>query len=137
MLKDDRYLLLIGQLAAQSGISIKTIRYYEQLGLIRASGRTEGGFRLFSPAAVNRLAFVKRAQHLGLSLREIGECLAVYDRGHLPCDEIKHQLETKVLEIDEKIEQLQMLKTELKQLLTTWKPVPERTDKICPILQKD
>lgn len=137
MLIQDRQLLSIGQVAAQSGIRIKTIRYYEQLGLIKASERTKGGFRLFAPLVLTRLAFIRRTQHLGLSLREIGQCLQVYDRGSLPCDEIKHQLETKLLDIDDKIEQLQTLKAELKQLLTTWKPASEQTNKICPIVQKD
>lgn len=136
MLSQDQQLLLIGQVAAQSGISIKTIRYYEELGLIQASERTEGGFRLFTPSVLTRLAFIRRSQHLGLSLTEIKQCLEIYDRGELPCGEIRHQLEAKISEINHKIEQLQILKSELQDLINTWQPVPKQDNKICPILQK-
>ncbi len=127
--------LLIGQVASQSGISIKTIRYYEELGLIHALERTEGGFRLFDPSVMTRLAFIKRSQHLGLSLNEIKECLQIYDQGHLPCDQIRQQLEAKIQEIDDKITQLNTLKSELQGLIKAWNPHPEKNEKICPILQ--
>ena len=61
----------IGLIAKESGVPIKTIRYYEELGLLKASSRTEGGFRLFDPDVFARLHFIKRAQSLGLSLLEI------------------------------------------------------------------
>ncbi|MCD8485754.1 MAG: heavy metal-responsive transcriptional regulator [Desertifilum sp.] len=135
-------LLLIGQVATQSGIGIKTIRYYEELGLIRADDRTDGGFRQFSPQVMMRLAFIKRAQSLGLSLNEIKQCLEVYDRGELPCGEVRHQLEEKVTEIDKKIEQLLTLKQELQQLLNHWEPSEhstwgDRHSPICPIIQNE
>jgi DNA-binding transcriptional MerR regulator len=63
-------MLKIGQLSLESGVSIKTIRYYEELGLIQSPERTEGQFRLFTPDTVHRLLFVKRLQSLGLSLRK-------------------------------------------------------------------
>lgn len=137
MLTTEQQLLLIGQVARKSNIPIKTIRYYEQLGLIKASDRTSGGFRLFDPSVFTRLAFIKRSQSLGLSLQEIAQCLQVYDRGELPCDEIKHKLQAKLVEIEGKIEHWQGLKADICQLLTAWKPVSEKPDKICPIIQKD
>lgn len=127
--------LLIGQVASQSGISIKTIRYYEELGLIQSLDRTEGGFRLFDSKVMTRLAFIKRSQHLGLSLSEIKKCLKIYDQGEAPCDQIRQQLEAKITEIDAKIHQLKTLKSELQGLLKTWNPDQEKSDKICPILQ--
>ena len=59
---------LIGSVAKESGVPIKTIRYYEELGLLKASGRTEGKFRLFTSDVLTRLSFIKRAQSLGLTL---------------------------------------------------------------------
>ncbi len=91
---------MIGQVTALSGVAIRTIRYYEERGLLKSSGRTEGGFRQFYPDVITRLAFIKRAQNLGLSLEEIGEILKVYVQGNLPCGKIKHKLEDKLLEID-------------------------------------
>ena len=62
--------LTTGQVAKKADVNKETIRYYEQLGLIQASGRTSGGFRLFDPSVLTRLAFIKRTQSLGLSLQE-------------------------------------------------------------------
>lgn len=130
-------LLLIGQVAEQTHIPIKTIRYYEELGLLHTSGRTEGGFRQFSPEVLVRLAFIKRAQSLGLSLQEIGEILKVYDRGELPCGELKKRLEHKREEIDRRINQLQILQAELQGLLSGWESFPvEPNGTICPIIER-
>lgn len=82
----------IGLVAKESGVPIKTIRYYEELGLLKASTRTEGGFRLFDSNVFARLSFIKRSQSLGLSLLEIKEFLNVHDQGDLPCDHIKPEL---------------------------------------------
>jgi MerR family copper efflux transcriptional regulator len=71
----------IGQVAHTSGLSVKTIRYYEELGLLDpVVNRTDSGYRIFHPRIYNRLAFIKRAQSLGLSLQEIGDILKVHDR---------------------------------------------------------
>ena len=135
MLTHDKKLLLIGQVTALSGIPIRTIRYYEGLGLLRSSGRTEGGFRQFSSEVITRLLFIKRAQNLGLSLEEIGEILKVYDQGKMPCGELKEKLEDKLLEIDRQIEQLLTLQTELKGLLSGWKSSSaQQLGTICPII---
>ena len=138
MLTQDKKLLLIGQVTALSGIPIRTIRYYESLGLLKSSGRTEGGFRQFSSEVFTRLLFIKRAQSLGLSLEEIGEFLKVYDQGDVPCDEIKEKLEDKLLEIERQIQQLLILQTELKGLLSSWNSFPaQQPGAICPIIQGD
>jgi len=69
----------IGQLAAQTGFSVRTIRFYEQSGLLPAPPRTEGGYRVYDQDAVARLRFVRSAQTLGLSLAEIAEVLRIRD----------------------------------------------------------
>jgi MerR family transcriptional regulator, copper efflux regulator len=128
---------LIGAIASESGIPIKTIRYYDELGLIKTNGRTEGGYRLFDEDVFVRLKFIKRAQHLGLSLSEIKEFLEVHERGNLPCDRIKVKLEEKLIAIEQHIQQLQILKQELKGLLSGWEKIPARPeDTICPIIER-
>lgn len=108
---------LIGSVAKQSGIPIKTIRYYEELGLLKKTERTEGGYRLFNSDVCARLSFIKRAQSLGLSLAEIKDFLNVLDLGGLPCEHIKVKLEDKLEAIEQQIQQLQILKQELMGLL--------------------
>ena len=127
----------IGSVAKESGVPIKTIRYYEELGLLKASGRTEGGFRLFNSDVFARLSFIKRAQNLRLTLSEIKEFLDVHDQGDLPCDRVKIKLEDKLLAIDLQIQQLLTLKLELEGLLSGWKTIPENPEEtICPIIEQ-
>ena len=132
-------LLKIGELKTRSGISVKTIRYYEQLGLIQSAARTEGGFRLFTLEAIARLAFIKRSQSLGLSLQEIGAILQIHDQGKLPCKEVKQKLHAKILEIEQQIAELQILKTQLISLIDTPPSLSKNqtNDVICPIIQHD
>jgi MerR family transcriptional regulator, copper efflux regulator len=138
MLTQDKQLLLIGQVTELSGISIRTIRYYESLDLIQASGRTEGGYRQFSVDVLTRLAFIKRAQHLGLSLEEIRDILQVYDHGKPPCAEIEEKLQGKLLQIDNQVEQLLTLRSEIKGLLSGWQGIESQSQEtICPIIQNN
>lgn len=85
---------------------------------------------------LTRLAFIKRAQNLGLSLEEIGNILQVYDQGQAPCGEIKEKLQDKLLQIDRQIDQLLTLRSEIKGLLSGWKNIGDQyEDTICPIIQ--
>ncbi len=128
---------LIGSVAKESGIPIKTVRYYEELGLLKTTGRTEGGYRLFSPDVFVRLNFIKRAQNLGMSLSEIREFLDIHDRGDLPCDQVQEKLRDKLVDIDRQIQQLQILKQELKRLLAEGDILSENfTAVICPIIEQ-
>ncbi|MCY7275020.1 MAG: MerR family DNA-binding protein [Phormidesmis sp. CAN_BIN44] len=128
---------LIGSIAKQSGIPIKTIRYYEELGLLKTMGRTEGGFRLFSADVFARLNFIKRAQKLGLSLLEIREFLEIHDQGDLPCDHVQKRLRNKLIEVDRQIQQLQILRQELERLLAGEDILPKTSAAIiCPIIEQ-
>lgn len=128
----------IGQVADKSGLSVKTIRYYEDLGLLDpVVDRTDSGYRIFHPRIYNRLAFIKRAQSLGLSLQEIREILEVHDRGNLPCGVVKEHLNAKVATIEEQIRSLQILQAELQGILSGWQDLPplkEFEQTICPNL---
>ncbi|HEY9845887.1 MAG TPA: heavy metal-responsive transcriptional regulator [Candidatus Caenarcaniphilales bacterium] len=136
MLAQKQLLLKIGEVAVRSGVPIKTIRYYEELGLLKSSGRTEGHFRLFHPDTVTRLTFIKRLQSLGLSLQEIGDCLAVYDHGDLPCGDIQAKLEQQVSHIDRQVAELMLLRRELNHVLQRWSAAPQKQPgAICPNLQ--
>ncbi|MBD2519575.1 heavy metal-responsive transcriptional regulator [Nostoc sp. FACHB-973] len=129
---------LIGNVAKSSGVPIKTIRYYEELGLLKSSARTEGGFRLFNSDVLERLHFIKRAQSLGLTLSEIKDFLNVYDGGELPCVHIKAKLQDKITAIDEQIQQLLILRQELSGLVSGWEIIPENSEQtICPIIERN
>jgi len=131
-------LLKIGEVATASGLPVKTIRYYEEIGLLTPTvERSHGGYRLFTERVLHRLSFIKRAQSLGLSLNEIHQILQIRDRGHIPCDEIKSHLEAKVRAIDEQILALETLQGELKHILSDWQDQPSKdllSQTICPNL---
>ncbi len=134
-------LLKIGEVAASSGLPVKTIRYYEDLGLLSPVAlRAESGYRLFNPQVLKRLDFIKRAQSLGMSLKEIQAFLEIHDRGKLPCQEVKEHLEGKIEAIAKQIEALEALKFELQELLSDWQEQPENNcsdEIICPNIQSE
>ncbi len=127
----------IGLVAKESGLPIKTIRYYDELGLLKTFGRSEGNYRLFNSDVFGRLRFIKRAQSLGLSLVEIKEFLNLHDQGDLPCNHIKEKLEGKLEAIEQQIQELQILKHELSGLLSGWENIPVHPEEtICPIIER-
>ncbi|HEY9909528.1 MAG TPA: heavy metal-responsive transcriptional regulator [Thermosynechococcaceae cyanobacterium] len=137
---ETKSLLKIGEVATSSDLPIKTIRYYEEIGLLAPTvRRSEANYRLFESTVLGRLAFIKRSQSLGLSLREIQDLLAVHDQGHLPCDDVKQNLQKKVQQITEQIESLQLLRSELQGLLSGWQDHPPEDSAIptiCPNLDE-
>jgi MerR family transcriptional regulator, copper efflux regulator len=132
-------LLKIGEAAGRSGLSVKTIRYYDEIGLLTPTvERSESGYRLFRPQVLQRLAFIRRAQALGLHLSEVQQILMVHDQGELPCGEVRQHLEAKVVEIRQQIEALETLELELQGILSGWQDQPDRERlerTICPNLQ--
>jgi DNA-binding transcriptional MerR regulator len=110
----ERY--LIGRAAAAAGLSAKTLRYYEAMGLLPLPDRTEGGYRLYSPAEVRRLGFIVKAKRLGLTLHEIREILAIRDGGQAPCIHIQNLLLRKARDVAARVAELTALRRELQRL---------------------
>ncbi len=71
--------LHIGEIAERVGLSLRTVRYYEEQGLVQPAGRTEGGFRLYTQAQVDRLLLIKQMKPLGFTVQEMGELLTAYE----------------------------------------------------------
>jgi MerR family Zn(II)-responsive transcriptional regulator of zntA len=98
----------IGELAARSGVTPDTLRYYERLGLLPRAHRSTGGFRLYTREAFDRLRFVKQAQSLGLTLHEIRDLLGYESSAGLKrCRQVRDMLRTKLLELQRKLEELE------------------------------
>jgi len=131
--------LKIGEIARLSGLSVKTVRYYEDRGLLVPNViRTATGYRLFDSQVLQRLAFIKRAQSLGLSLTAVKTILAVHDRGELPCPEVKHYLQEHLDRVDQQLQELHQLRSQLQELLSHWQehpPADQAARTICPNLQ--
>lgn len=109
--------LSTGQLAKQADVNIETVRYYERRGLIPEPPRRESGYRKYPPNTVERIHFIKRAQELGFSLKEIGDLLSLRVDPHAPALEVRNKAQEKVRDIDAKIESLQQMKHALLHLI--------------------
>lgn len=120
----------IGTAARQSGLPPKTIRYYEEIGLISAD-RAANGYRDYSSDDVHRLRFVQRARSLGFSVEECRQLLSLYsDRDRASAD-VKAIAQEKLTEIDRKIEELSGLRSMLGHLVACCHG-DDRPD--CPII---
>jgi len=133
---DQPTLLRIGELSRQSDLPVKTLRYYEELGLIRSAQRTAGGFRQFAPDCLPRLRFIKQAKALGLSLLEIHQILDIHDQGEMPCRQVRHTLREKIEAIEQRIQELSQLQGYLQTLLAQSEQMPRGDAIICPIIEQ-
>ena len=128
----------IGELARRGATTAKTIRFYEQAGLLPAPARTQGGYRDYGPEFVDRLEFVRRAQSAGLSLREVRQVLAIADRGDAPCGHVVNILAARLDKVRATLAELASLETHLSALLDharTAEPIEEAG--VCWILESD
>lgn len=107
----------IGELATRSGVSTKTIRYYEDIGLLPPPLRLPSGYRDYDGSALDRLAFIRAAQAVGLSLGEIRSIVALRDGGETPCGYVVDLLRSRSAELDRRIAELRSLRVELHRLV--------------------
>ncbi|KAB1145268.1 heavy metal-responsive transcriptional regulator [Streptomyces luteolifulvus] len=105
-----------GELAATSGLTAKTIRFYEQAGLLPEPPRTQGGYRDYPPEAAHRLAFIREAQSAGLTLAEIRSVLVVRDSGETPCVHVAYLIEQHLADIERRMAELRTTRTVLRTL---------------------
>ncbi|MDX1522992.1 MAG: Hg(II)-responsive transcriptional regulator [Anaerolineae bacterium] len=124
--------LTIGQVAKRAGVNVETVRYYERQGLIPEPPRRASGYRQYNPDFVRRIQFIKRAQSLGFSLKEIVELLELRIEPNIACDDVRLRAEQKIADIEQKIETLQRMKQVLDELVIACNH-REPTNE-CPIL---
>lgn len=128
----------IGTIAEQAGVPIKTIRYYEEVGLLPKPSRTPAGYRLYDPGTANRLLFIKKAQNLGLRLQDIKEILELADRGHCPCGHVQRLLKFRLQELNRKIADLHLIKRRITAAVRSGCPpnFRPRGRAICPTIER-
>ncbi len=109
-------ILSIGQVARRAGVGVETVRFYEREGLLEEPPRRASGYRQYSEQVVTRLHFIKRAQQLGFSLKEISELLLLRVDAQTSCDEVKQRTEAKIAEVERKLLELQRMRQALLQV---------------------
>lgn len=106
----------IGDLAARVGVNPKTIRYYEEIGLMPPSERRPSGHRVYGGEDLERMTFIRSAQRLGITLDDIREILALRERGTRPCAYVRDVLRREVADIEQRISDMTRLREQLLEL---------------------
>ena len=132
--------LKVGQVAAEVGVSVQTLHYYERLDLLPKPNRSAANYRLYSPEAVRRVRFIKKAQALGLSLEETKQILDLKDHGRKPCRKVAELGEKHLQEIDARLTQLRAYRCALVQAISAWpkKNLSERhcAGEFCDLIER-
>ncbi len=121
----------IGNVTKQLGISADTLRYYEKIGLLPAINRTDSGIRVYLERDLSRLRFIRRAQKMQFSLKEIAELLKMREDPQHARDEVRILTRSKLSEVEEHLDDLQFLRNELQLLLN----LCTASEEGCPIIE--
>jgi Hg(II)-responsive transcriptional regulator len=108
--------LSIGQVARRAGVGVETVRFYEREGLLEEPPRRASGYRQYSEEVITRLRFIRRAQQLGFSLKEITELLLLRVDTQTSCEEVKGRTEAKIAEVERKMVELHRMRQALLQV---------------------
>lgn len=106
----------IGEASAASGVSVKMVRYYEQIGLLPPTQRTEAGYRVYDSDAIHRLRFIRRARDLGFRMAEIERLLALWGDDQRASADVKAVALSHVAELERKIAEMTAMKRTLEHL---------------------
>jgi|SRR5712691_104448 MerR family mercuric resistance operon transcriptional regulator len=125
--------LTVGEVAKRAAVHIETLRYYERQGLVARPPRSRSNYRLYPEETVQRIQFIKRAQQLGFSLKEIRELLALRATPQIQCADVRERALAKIREIEHKVRTLQAMHTALTRLVAACAGQGHIAD--CPILE--
>ena len=129
-------MLTIGRVAQQVGMRPSAIRYYyEGQKILQPAMRGANGYRFYTDDAVKLLRFVRRAQALGITLKEIKPLLEVATRGQQPCIHVQKVARIRLREINNKIRELEALRKELGALVRR-KPIRSPANTVCPMIER-
>lgn len=107
----------IGQLAKAAGVGVETVRFYERKGLLDVPARKDSGYRQYDDGAVERLRFIRRAQQVGFTLKEIQDLLALRDDPDARRADVRERSAGKIADIDAKVRDLMAMRESLVSLL--------------------
>src|SRR5258708_6918109 len=126
-------ILSIGQVAKRAGVGVETVRFYEREGLLEEPPRRVSGYRQYSEQVVTRLHFIKSAQQLAFTLKEISELLQLRVDAQTSCEEVKGRTEVKLAEVERKMVELQRMRQALLQVASLC--TGEGPASACPMLE--
>ena len=113
--------LRVGAIAKKAGVGVQTLHYYERIGLLPKPTRSHANYRLYSPSALRRVTFIKKAQALGFTLAEINEILELKSHGRAPCRKVAELGERHLRDIDARLAQLRRYRSAVARSLVSWR----------------
>lgn len=120
------------EVAAETGVNVQTLRYYERRGLLPEPERSDSGYRLYDLEAVRTIRFVKRVQQLGFSLEEVETLLGLAAGGPESCQAARALAVEKLEQLEQKLASLMSMRESLRQFVATCHRSPSR--RVCPLL---
>lgn len=126
----------IKHLAGRAGVAPDTIRYYERVGLLGRAPRAANRYREYGEKSLEDLRFIHKAQALGLSLRDIKEVMEIAAGGRAPCEHVRTALNSRLLEVERRLRELNSLRSTLRQALTRLDRAPTGQARCrCPVIE--
>ncbi len=131
--------LHVAELADQARVTPTTVRYYARLGLLNPTREPDNGYRRFSNADLHRVKFVRQAQSFGLTIGDTKAILEMVDHGDSPCLQVETLVEHRLVEIRNRVAELQVLERRMTRALDSWAqmkhPAP-RNGEFCPLIER-
>jgi DNA-binding transcriptional MerR regulator len=127
--------LLIGEVAAKSGVSRKALRLYEKAGILPPSRRTASGYRVYPPETLALLGFVSQARRLGFRLDEIKRIVELKRSGRTACKHVLDLVHLKLENVEQALADLAEVREHLRGLLHSWQSRRYRSAAVCPCIE--
>lgn len=131
--------LHVSDLARRTDVTPATVRYYARTGLIESRRDPKNGYRCFSGADIHRIAFIRQAQGLGLTIAEIKRILDAVARSESPCDLVKSLVEQRLELVRKQVAELRATETRIRQAIAIWEaiddPIPDDGE-LCPLIER-
>jgi MerR family transcriptional regulator, copper efflux regulator len=128
--------ILVSELAKRTGTTRKALRLYEAAGLIAPARRTPAGYRLYDADAVPLVRFILKARRAEFGIREIRDIVRIRRSGRAPCTHVRTLIDTKLMNIDRALVDLNAARDELAAMRKSWRTLPRRNASVCPHIER-
>ena len=131
--------LHVAELARLAEVTPATVRFYSRVGLLSPGREPENGYRCFSAADLHRVVFIRQAQALGLTIRDIKTILATVDHGETPCHQVRSLVEQRLISVQKKLAELHATEMRIGQALEAWQEMNDEAPvdgELCPLIER-
>lgn len=131
-------MITVNKISKHTGISAHAVRYYSKIGLLKPRRNPDNGYRSFDRSDVVRVRFIRQAQKLGFSLKEVGEILKITDQVRSACHKVREMLQQRIAENRDKLRELGQLQKRMEHALTAWQTMPDADpgdDSVCRLIE--